>query len=57
MKIKMQAAKRFRLKQTKGFVWVDDGAYYDVDNADAAKFHEITGRGMRVKPKSTKKGD
>lgn len=59
MTIKMIAAKRFRLAQPKGFVWLDPDQPYEVDDAKTAEFHETTGRGTRQQTpaKTGKKGE
>ncbi len=59
MTINMIASKRFRLVQPKGFVWIDPGQPYEVDNAKTADFHESTERGKRVQTpaKTGKKGE
>jgi hypothetical protein len=59
MTITMIATKRFRLAQPKGFVWLNPGDAYEVADADAANYHEITGRGSRAPApaKTGKKGE
>lgn len=60
MAIEMVAAKRFRLAQESGFVWIEKGQTYTVENEKQAQFHE-RGRGKRVEQKQLvkngKKGD
>jgi hypothetical protein len=48
MTINMIASKRFRLAQPKGFVWIDPGQPYAVEDATTADFHETSGRGSRA---------
>jgi hypothetical protein len=56
MTVNMIAAKRFRLAQPKGFVWVDPGQPYTVEDAKAADFHESSGRGNRASTEPAKPG-
>ncbi|MFP1634087.1 hypothetical protein ACLB6G_20345 [Zhengella sp. ZM62] len=49
--MKMQALRRFRLADGDALVWIEAGQEYTVASEDAAMFHELTGRGKRIKAK------